>query len=79
MHALTLPWSTWVFWFAPKIPKNEPAPVTPLDTAKTDEADAAARKAARKKQGHSANILTSPTGAPLGDSGQGGQKTLGIR
>jgi hypothetical protein len=65
-----------VMWFQPDIPKNQPAPAPP-DTSAADKAAADAKIEARRKRGNAANRLTSPAGAKLGDSGQGGQKTLG--
>jgi hypothetical protein len=65
-----------VMWFQPDIPKNQPPPPPP-DTAAADKAAADAKIEARRKRGKAGTILTSPAGAKLGESGQGGQKTLG--
>lgn len=74
----TIPWSWFgVFHFAPDIPKNEPAPAPIADTTAADEAAARARAEQRRKKGRASTILTSPAGAKLGESGQGGNKTLG--
>lgn len=61
----------------PKPPKPAPAPAPIVDTSAADEAAAAAKKAAKKKRGRASTILTSPVGAPLGDSMSGGSPTLG--
>lgn len=61
----------------PKPPKPPPAPAPIVDTSAADEAAAKAKTAAKKKKGRSSTILTSPVGAPLGDSAAGGSPTLG--
>lgn len=62
----------------PKPPKPPPAPAPIVDTSAADEAAAKAKKAAKGKRGRSSTILTSPVGAPLGDSATGGNPTLGL-
>lgn len=62
----------------PKPPKPPPAPAPIVDTSAADEAAARAKGEAKKKRGRAANILTSPVGAPLGNSASGGSPTLGL-
>lgn len=64
--------------FSPDVPKNEPPPPPP-DTTAADTAAANAKIEAKRKRGRNANILTSPAGAKLGESGQGGSQTLGTK
>lgn len=62
----------------PKPPKPAPAPAPIVDTTAADEAAAKAKSVANKRKGRSSTILTSPTGAPLGNSATGGSPTLGL-
>ena len=73
-------WPSWlwfgVMWLSPDVPKpRDPPP--PIDTTAADKAEADAAKTAKRKKGKAATVLTSPAGAKLGESGQGGQQTLG--
>ena len=66
--------------FGGSSPPPPPPPPPPLEDTSAREADAAAseaRQRAQKRRGRSKTILTSPTGAPLGDTMFGGQPTLG--
>lgn len=61
-------------------PPPPPAPPPPLTETAPGEADRAAEEArakAAKRRGRSKTILTSPTGAPLGDQQTGAQPALG--
>ena len=53
----------------PDIPKPQPTPTPITDTTAADEAVARERAVNKRKKGRSATILTSPTGAKLGESG----------
>lgn len=61
----------------PKPPKPPPAPTPIVDTSAADEAAALAKRQAKNKRGRASTILTSPTGAGLGDIQGGGSPTLG--
>lgn len=68
----------WMLWFStPKPPKPPPTPTPVVDTSAADEAAAEAKRQSKKKRGRSSTILTSPTGAGLGDIQGGGSPTLG--
>ena len=70
-------------YFQPDIPKPQPVPTPPTDNTAQLEAEAKARREAKNRRGRSANILTSPSGAKLGqtDTAQSPtmQRTLGVK
>lgn len=74
-----------VRYFEPDIPKPQPAPTPPTDNTAQLEAEAKARREAKNRRGASANILTSPSGAKLGETGTSStpttttQRTLGVK
>lgn len=61
----------------PKPPKPPPAPAPIVDTSAADEAAAKTKRQSKLKRGRASTILTSPTGAGLGDMQGGGSPTLG--
>jgi len=69
-----------VMWFSSPKPPPPPPPPPPPDESEAEKAAGEARRRARQRRGRGATVLTSPTGAPLGTSTEGGpqpQRTLG--
>jgi hypothetical protein len=62
---------------SPPPPPPPPPPVMETAPGEADEAARKAREQAARKRGRSKTILTSPTGAPLGETATTGQPRLG--